>query len=271
MTMNRLCLIACFMVLPMVSSSVWQGASFAPDSLKTTAHRQRAFMHGLHITDDRLQDLKIDLAALDIPPSNINCFSRTTASMHSKCADIDTNQDARVDGIFLSVILPNSGTALIHKKAAISMTLCEIATAMHHSVPRECLSYSSERKILPEIRSQSRGECVDALARSVQYWATYSGYLREIPQLCYAYTRWNDIDMARDLYRNITIEKVSFIKFLFEHETEQRQLSSHFEVHLLDMQELASRLFKKMDNQDTRLDDSIFKVNQAVVEVHRTM
>lgn len=40
-------------------------------------------------------------------------------------------------------------------------------------------------------------------------------------------------DMARDLYRNITIEKVSFIKFLFEHETEQRQLSSHFEVHLL--------------------------------------
>jgi hypothetical protein len=78
--------------------------------------------------------------------------------------------------------------------AAISMTLCELATATHHSPPLECASFTvdSEASFI-----QTQGECVEfdcsaddrnfgvnsnrsALSRSAQFWSSYSGYLREV-------------------------------------------------------------------------------------------
>lgn len=81
--------------------------------------------------------------------------------------------------------------------AAISMTLCELSTANHHTTPMECVPFSVMLAGNRDVRFDSSlsGECVrfvvlppaympdvwrSALSRSAQAWSSYSGYLREI-------------------------------------------------------------------------------------------
>ena len=97
-----------------------------------------------------------------------------------------------------------------------------------------------------------------SLARSAQFWSSYSGYLREVrtsvlpfyhayifelhlsvAQLCQVFRRWNDIgalryffgvlvvilllDLARDIYRNATMEKIALIRFILDREKKSAQ------------------------------------------------
>ncbi|KAI0797221.1 hypothetical protein BC629DRAFT_1502302 [Irpex lacteus] len=132
-----------------------------------------------------------------------DCFRRVANSIRVQCGDLDMDEDERV-------------------RAAISMTICELATAKH-TPPLECTS------VVPLADSSSVGSeaggpdrCVEALSRSAQYWSSYSGYLREIPQLCHAFRRWNDIDMAKDVYRNASLEAISILRALNDAEKRQR-------------------------------------------------
>ncbi|KAF9566469.1 hypothetical protein CPC08DRAFT_628192 [Agrocybe pediades] len=138
-----------------------------------------------------------------------DCFKTAASSFRQKCSELDLDEESRVN-------------------VAISMTLCEIATAKHHSVPLECVSYSVDRAHDPAPSPQVQGECVDALARSAQFWSSYSGYLREVPQLCHAFRRWNDIDLARDIYYNTSVEKMAFIKLVAQKEKNSEKLTSEW-------------------------------------------
>ncbi|KDR68458.1 hypothetical protein GALMADRAFT_78772, partial [Galerina marginata CBS 339.88] len=139
-----------------------------------------------------------------------DCFKKAATNIRNRCADLDMDEDARVN-------------------AAISMTLCEVATAKHHSLPLECLPYSLDHtQTRGQISPQTQGECVDSLARSAQFWSSYSGYLREVTQLCYAFRRWNDIDLARDIYYNATVEKLAFIRFVVNREKKSEQLAEEW-------------------------------------------
>ncbi|EDR09726.1 uncharacterized protein LACBIDRAFT_319136 [Laccaria bicolor S238N-H82] len=88
-----------------------------------------------------------------------DCFRRVAGAIRTRCGELDMDEDERIN-------------------AAISMTLCEIATAKHYSLPLECRPFSPEGKDPRDPRTRS--ECVDALSRSAQFWSSYSGYLREI-------------------------------------------------------------------------------------------
>ncbi|KAJ3743659.1 hypothetical protein DFH05DRAFT_1400010 [Lentinula detonsa] len=118
------------------------------------------------ITADTLSDSY--LASLG---RSSDCFRKAAGSIQTRCAELDMNEEERV-------------------VAAISMTLCELATAKHHSPPMECDVFSA-RLHEPSYQSgfseqqneefeNSRGKCVNALSRSAQFWSSYSGYLREI-------------------------------------------------------------------------------------------
>ncbi|KAI0711332.1 hypothetical protein C8Q76DRAFT_54822 [Earliella scabrosa] len=107
-----------------------------------------------------------------------DCFRRVSSSISARCGDLETNEVERV-------------------KAALAMTLCEIATAEHHSPPLECTPFQPGMDF-DYIPDESPGKCVSALSRSAQYWSSYSGYLREVPQLCFAFRRWNDIGSSLD-------------------------------------------------------------------------
>ncbi|KAF8067630.1 hypothetical protein FPV67DRAFT_1416278, partial [Lyophyllum atratum] len=129
-----------------------------------------------------------------------DCFRRAAGLIRSHCAQLDMNESERVN-------------------AAISMTLCELATAKHYSIPLECVPFALDSDALrspPVFRLQ--GECVEALSRSAQFWSSYSGYLREVPQLCFAFRRWHDIDTAREVYKNITSHQATLLRYLISRE-----------------------------------------------------
>ncbi|KAH9941244.1 uncharacterized protein BXZ73DRAFT_16469, partial [Epithele typhae] len=121
-----------------------------------------------------------------------DCFRAAAKRIQTRCSELEIDEGARV-------------------QAALSMTLCEIATAEHNSPPMECASFGGQ--------DGSRGDttarqCVSALSRSAQYWSSYSGYLREVAQLCFAFQRWNDIDTAKQVHRNATMEAILALRVI---------------------------------------------------------
>ncbi|KAI0372102.1 hypothetical protein BV20DRAFT_143358 [Pilatotrama ljubarskyi] len=133
--------------------------------------------------------------------SRPDCFRRAAGLIRANCAALETSEDERVT-------------------AALSMTLCEIATAEQQSPPMECISFQivgGDGQPRPSFGG-SPGKCVEALSRSAQYWSSYSGYLREIPQLCFAFRRWNDIDVAKELHRNSTLQSLALLQHLTDRE-----------------------------------------------------
>ncbi|OCH84750.1 hypothetical protein OBBRIDRAFT_377458 [Obba rivulosa] len=143
-----------------------------------------------------------------------DCFGRAAQLIRSRCGEVAMGEDERVN-------------------AAIAMTLCELSTAKHYSPPLECSLFLSDEAALTSSNAQS--DCVEALSRSAQYWSSYSGYLREVPQLCYAFRRWNDIDAARDIYQNISREKLDLLNVLWERETRFQSIHDNSEQALLDL------------------------------------
>ncbi|KAG8779600.1 hypothetical protein FRC12_024052 [Ceratobasidium sp. 428] len=118
-----------------------------------------------------------------------DCFKDASLAFHTGCESLEFDSNARI-------------------KAAVQMTLCELITAERVSLPLECKSLTEQSS--PAMVSQ----CVEALSRSAQHWSSYSGYLREIPQLCTAYRRLNEIDHAKSIYANITLEKAALFSSL---------------------------------------------------------
>ncbi|KAF9028175.1 hypothetical protein BDZ89DRAFT_1015250, partial [Hymenopellis radicata] len=151
-----------------------------------------------------------------------DCFRHAAASIRVRCSDLDMDQDERVS-------------------AAISMTLCELGTAKHLSPPLECSQYAVNAD---RSNRRDQGNCVEALSRSAQFWSSYSGYLRDVPQLCFSFRRWHDIasDTARDIYRNITQEKITFLRFLTMREKDTEQHFVALKTYLSNMDDVTSDL-----------------------------
>ncbi|KAK0480878.1 hypothetical protein IW261DRAFT_1147814 [Armillaria novae-zelandiae] len=86
-----------------------------------------------------------------------------------------------------------------------------------------------------------------ALSRSAQFWSSYSGYLREIPQLCFSFRIWHDIDATRDnIYNNITREKIALLRYFSQRQhTEQAHMSA-WESHLSNITTLIQALSNNM-------------------------
>lgn len=95
--------------------------------------------------------------------------------------------------------------------AAIALTECDLATA-GQTPPLECLGIQPSQQTGTDASSTS--PCVSALSRSPQHWSTYSGYLREIPMLCFAIKRQMEVDVVKEVYANISQEKIALLKVL---------------------------------------------------------
>ncbi|KAL4259354.1 KAR5 family protein, partial [Pleurotus pulmonarius] len=143
----------------------------------------------------------------------------------ASCSQLDMLEDERV-------------------KAAIMMTLCELSTARHHSLPMECSAFAPTQdlgRFTGKHREQSQGSCVDALSRSAQSWSSYSGYLRDVPQLCSTFSKWNDIDLAREIYRNATLLKIKLIRSLNTREENLQTYMRLWDENLKEMRNLQAR------------------------------
>ncbi|PPQ92129.1 hypothetical protein CVT25_007960 [Psilocybe cyanescens] len=175
--------------------------------------------------EENYDSLRLNIDALHSYTRKPDCFKKAASIIRARCTELDMDEDGR--------------RAL---QAAISMTLCEIATAKHHSYPMECHQYSVNGANAPKISSQSQGGCVDALARSAQFWSSYSGYLREVPQLCHAFRRWNDIDLARNIYYNATIEKIALVRFIVDREKKTQKMTAEWMKRSIEIQDASVEL-----------------------------
>lgn len=131
-----------------------------------------------------------------------DCFRRAASHIRARCEDLQTNEESRVKGgLFVDIVTRRIfiNSTLIFT-AAISMTLCEIATAKYQSAPLECVAFEFQTRPQEGTLGDRThaSSCVEsvfdfferihshlsldfrALSRSAQYWSSYSGYLREI-------------------------------------------------------------------------------------------
>ncbi|KAG9077450.1 hypothetical protein FS749_010653 [Ceratobasidium sp. UAMH 11750] len=157
-----------------------------------------------------------------------DCFKDASLALHANCESLDFDSDARI-------------------KSAVQMTLCELTTAEHVSVPLECKSITPETS--PRMVSQ-------ALARSAQHWSSYSGYLREIPQLCTAYRRLHEIDHAKSIYANITLDKMALFSSL---EVYHSKLAIR-EEELEALTKLLGSIATSLGQQSSVIDDSLARI-----------
>jgi hypothetical protein len=96
-----------------------------------------------------------------------DCFRKAAGSISTQCANLDMDEEARVNGnngikgcshLFQKIWSPS-----FFLEAAISMTLCEIATAKHYSLPLECRSFSLDNNMQDRVHKshQTQGDCVE--------------------------------------------------------------------------------------------------------------
>ncbi|PWN17948.1 hypothetical protein BCV69DRAFT_89183 [Microstroma glucosiphilum] len=122
-----------------------------------------------------------------------DCSNAVATSLQKRCGDeLEDSDDERI-------------------RAAIALTKCDLATA-GQTPPLECSGIQPSQGMGVERNPAS--PCVAALSRSPQHWSTYSGYLREIPMLCFALRRQLEVDTVREIYVNISQEKISILKVL---------------------------------------------------------
>ncbi|KAJ8073732.1 hypothetical protein PM082_012010 [Marasmius tenuissimus] len=200
-----------------------------------------------------------------------DCFRQATARIHSRCEQLDMIEEERVGGVhmFHSFPLTSLVTSL---PAAISMTLCELATAKYYSIPMECNSFTiSQSSFNVTIDSGLSSECVSALSRSAQFWSSYSGYLREIPQLCFAFQRWNDIDVARNIYHNITLEKLALVRLMQERELEEKFSAERWSLGMVELINTVAFIQNISQQLDVRLDIQTREVGRSLSNVATTM
>ncbi|KAL0069559.1 hypothetical protein AAF712_003217 [Marasmius tenuissimus] len=169
------------------------------------------------------------------------------------------------------------------------MTLCELATAKYYSIPMECNSFTiSQSSFNVTIDSGLSSECVSALSRSAQFWSSYSGYLREIPQLCFAFQRWNDIgtlpyrddapsvtdgqkDVARNIYHNITLEKLALVRLMQERELEEKFSAERWSLGMVELINTVAFIQNISQQLDVRLDIQTREVGRSLSNVATTM
>ncbi|KAL1744273.1 hypothetical protein HDZ31DRAFT_39015 [Schizophyllum fasciatum] len=228
-------------VLPLLGASFFAHARLWPGRRVATSTQVEQYgpSHAYHVVSDaEISAIGISQTALDGYARRPGCFKDSAARISARCEELDAKDDDRVKGQCILLLRIDEKTNLF--AAAIAMTLCELATAKHYSPPLECAPLAADADGVAA--ETAVGECVGALSRSAQYWSSYSGYLREIPQLCFAYRRWHEIDTARETYRNATLHGLELLRVLDERQAHQARALTLFDAQLQGMQNAVNDL-----------------------------
>ncbi|KIJ15313.1 hypothetical protein PAXINDRAFT_114956 [Paxillus involutus ATCC 200175] len=128
------------------------------------------------------EDAPSSLADSAFPQGEIDVLLKSKDTLQSYQRKPDCFQDA------ISIVKARCEESRMDEQervqAAISITMCELATARHYSPPMECAAFArggyKPSSPLSSPSAQAQARCVEALSRSAQFWSSYSGYLREM-------------------------------------------------------------------------------------------
>ncbi|SPO35817.1 uncharacterized protein PSFLO_01288 [Pseudozyma flocculosa] len=151
-----------------------------------------------------------------------DCHAEAMVKVKSQCGDeLDSN-------------------ALDKSLAAIRLAACDLTSALQ-PLPLECSGILDAEANASQVGEQSLSSCVQALSRSPQAWSSYSGYLRDVPQICFALRRWHEIDTARDLYRAAAQDGASLREVVRRHHDRQEEALESFQASLRSFDEVQRR------------------------------
>ncbi|GAA5967466.1 hypothetical protein JCM11641_000555 [Rhodosporidiobolus odoratus] len=162
-------------------------------------------------------------------PSDPSCFTLALSSLPSSSSSSSACESL-------------SHSDPLRSDVAARMAMCEIETAEGGKVPRECKDWQDGR------RKSSVGGCVEALARSPQYWSSYSGYLREIVSFCSAFRRWSDLELAQEVNGESARTLKVFVEELREYERQRAGREARHDAAVQSTQKNVESLFSSLSD-----------------------
>jgi hypothetical protein len=102
------------------------------------------------------------LDAMEKPVHKTDCFLQVSSTVSTRCNQDHMPEDERIHGS-TSILVFDASYSLQHL-AAISMTLCELATANYQSPPLECASFTLEAQAAGMVTTHRlQRDCVECL------------------------------------------------------------------------------------------------------------
>lgn len=96
----------------------------------------------------------------------------------------------------------------------------------------------------------SFGNCSSSFSRSPQYWSSYTSFLRDIVQTCYALETWRDASEFKKLYRAMVFAQQDILSALVNESMHQvRRETAQNDVRQTWM-ERAEAVLDRMDDRE---------------------
>ncbi|KAI8907503.1 hypothetical protein DFJ77DRAFT_181475 [Powellomyces hirtus] len=113
------------------------------------------------------------------------CFKAAVAQVKAGCSTLGINEREKIT-------------------YAVHLTRCEISTASI-PIPPECQREATDLDVYA---------CVEILSRVPQLWTSYSGYVREVVNMCFAIQYENHQNTVERLFNNVTMHQISSYRLL---------------------------------------------------------
>ncbi|KAI8815662.1 uncharacterized protein EV422DRAFT_347748 [Fimicolochytrium jonesii] len=121
------------------------------------------------------------------------CFKHAVASVKKGCEMLHVHEIEKV-------------------RYAVDLTLCEIATG-NIPIPASCQAESYQTDVYG---------CVEMLSHVPQLWTSYSGYLREVVNICFAIQYESHQSHISQLFENVTLQQITNLRLLVKHRREMK-------------------------------------------------
>ncbi|GBB95890.1 hypothetical protein RclHR1_02640004 [Rhizophagus clarus] len=140
-----------------------------------------SFLKFFEISNEERMIIEHGQAALTTLEKKQDCFKEATITLKNGCRNINLSNNDKM-------------------QYAIRLTKCELAIA-NLAFPMECDDFD-----------QDIGKCIEI----PQFWTTYSGYFREVSQMCFAMRYSLERDLLEEYNRNVTFKYHHILKHLHE-------------------------------------------------------
>ncbi|ORX50387.1 hypothetical protein BCR36DRAFT_404494 [Piromyces finnis] len=107
--------------------------------------------------------------------SKEDCFQNSIKTLKYGCLEMELDDNKKME-------------------YAVELTLCELTSA-NISIPTECQN---------NYKTRNMAKCVETISRYNQLWTSYSGYFKDVVNMCYAIRYPLERNLLQNIHRNIT-------------------------------------------------------------------
>ncbi|KAI7868288.1 hypothetical protein BDF14DRAFT_1795060 [Spinellus fusiger] len=174
-----------------------------------------------------------------------DCFKRAAMTLTEGCQVLSVSESTKI-------------------KYTLMLTLCELSTASMKA-PRECRDIDS-------CTDKQAQQCVMKLATSPQTWTSYSGYFRDVEQMCFAIRYPIEKDLLEKLRRDIAENQIKNFGLLREQQAQmiswREEEMRNFEV-IHDAQKALRDQLEDIEFVGQKAETNLGHLSRSVASMHR--